>query len=109
MKVEQAIGVAKEVYLPEHGKELSGYRGNSRPTDAPFKYVDKERVEQGIDHYRENGGIHSLLRMARCTQYGIESEVEVGDDVAEQNNFHVVCGIAHRCFAAAKEVEDRSE
>ena len=71
--------------------------------------VDEEGVEQGIDDHGADGGIHSLLRITRCAEYSIQPEIEVGDDIAEKDNLHIVGGIADCSLTAAEEVENGGE
>ena len=75
----------------------------------PQSNQDEDRVEDGVDDHRVDRGGHRLAGVSRSAQDGVQAQVEVRDDVAQQDDDHVFAGVADRGLAGPEEVEDRIE
>ena len=47
--------------------------------------------------------------MARHADDGVQAEIQVRNDIADEDRNHVVAGIGQRCVARAEEAQDRIE
>ena len=95
--------------LPAERDALRENRGNGRTTDAEVQAVDEQRVEGGVEQHGQDCGVHRRAGMAGRAQHGVESEVEMGEDVAVENPLHVLAGVGQRLVRSAEEAEDGIE
>ena len=107
--MEQFALIRKDMELPDERDDLRQYRGDGRAADAPPETVNEQRVERGVDHHRIDRSVHRLARVARSPQHGVQSQIHMRDDVAQEDNRHVVARIAYRRVAGSEEIEDRVE
>ena len=108
-EVEQLAPVGEDAELPHERDDLGKHRGDGGAANAPAEAVDEERIEHRIDNHRIDGGVHRLARVARGAQHGVQPQIHVRDDVAQQNHGHVLARIAHRRLARTEEIENRVE
>ena len=108
-EMEQFALIRKDMELPDERDDLCQYRGDGRAADAPPETVNEQRVERSVDHHRIDRSVHRLARVARSSQHGVQSQIHMRDDVAQEDNRHVVARIAYRRVAGSEEIEDRVE
>ena len=82
---------------------------NGCSSDSPIETIDEDWVKNRIDDDRIDCGIHGFLRMSGCTDDGIQSQIHVGDDITQQDDFHVVAGITDGISTGSKEIKNRIE
>ena len=111
MEVQQLVLVREDAHLPRERRALAEDGGDSSTTDAQVQAPgeDEDGVEDAVEHHRQDGGLHGLVGVAGAAQDGVEAEVEVREDVAEQNPQHVFAGIAQRVLRGAEEEQDGVE
>ena len=89
-----------------HGESLAKYGRNGGPSDSELEHENEYRVEYGIGNHREKGEPHRQLGIAGGTYHAVQSEIQVGDYVAQEDYEHVVPGETYRIVAGSEEVED---
>ena len=96
---EQNNGV---LFTNQHGDNL-------RPT-VYFKPLTEGVPQHANDgvvaDYRDDGGYHGRPRLAGRSQGGIQAQIEVGDDIAHEQDEHVVMGMGQRLLTGAEEGQD---
>ena len=107
--MEEFLFVRKDAQLPHERNDLCQHRGDGRAADAPAEAEDEQRVEDRIDDHGVDRGVHRLAGMPRGAQHGVQAQIHVRDDVAQQDDGHVFAGIADRGLASPEEIEDRVE
>ena len=63
-KMNQFALIGKGLELPHQRNDLCKNGGNGCTLYSPSETVNKDRVEDGIDNHRGNGGYHRFLRMS---------------------------------------------
>ena len=109
LEADQFALAAEQAELPEQHERLRHDCGQGSSLYAPTEHVDEERGEHDVAEHRADGGEHGLLGAARRAQKGIQTQVEVCDDVAGKDDVHEVTGIGNGDGAGAEEVKYRVE
>ena len=107
--MQQFVLVAEQLDLPHERHRLGDDGGDGGSPDAHVQTEDEDGVEDGVHQHRSNGGIHGFLRMARRAQQGVQTEIKVGDDIAYQDDLHIVARIGQGVVARPEEIEDGGE
>ena len=76
---------------------------------APIEDKNKQRIEYRVNHHRSNRRIHRFLRVTGRTKHSIQPQIKMGNDITQQNHFHIVAGITDSSLTSAKEIENRVE
>ena len=94
----------------QHHNHRNSLRDDRRPCRSGDAHIETEyeyRVQDGVEKHCEYGERHGLLRVSRRPHGRVESEIKVGDDVADQDDLHVFLGIGESVLAGTEEVQDR--
>lgn len=85
--------VAEEVYLPDEHTELGQDGGDGGTAYAEVENEDEEGAEETVEEDRADGGVHRYARSVRGTEQAVESEIEMRDDIAGEDDLHKLsCG-----------------
>ena len=107
--MEQLALVAEELDLPHQRHQLRKDGGDGGTLYSPFEHEDEEGIQYHVHHHREDGGVHRLLGLARCSEQGIHAEIHVAYHIAQQDDDHILMGIDERLVAGSEESQDRVE
>ena len=107
--MEQLALVAEELELPHQRHQLRKDGGDGGTLYSPFENEDEESIQYHVHHHREDGGVHRLLGLARCSEQGIHTEIHVAHHIAQQDDDHILMGIDERLVAGSEESQDRVE
>lgn len=105
MKMQQVAFIAQLIRNKDERNNLCEYCGYGCTTNAKSEGENEYWVENGIDYNGCNGCHHCCVRMTRRTKCGIETKIEVSNDIAQKDNEHVLMGILVGLFAGSEEGE----
>ena len=108
-KMHEVGLVEEETELKDPGTYLSQHRCQSSSAHTPAKAEDEQGIEDDVHNHGNELGCHGLTRIARGSQLVVHTEEGVGDDVAGQDNLHIVVRIGQGGITGAKEPEDGVE
>ena len=106
----EMYGPASVVEVSEHYKHCDCLGYDCRPCGSFYAPAESEyeyRVKYRIEDHGEYRQRHCLLRKAGGPHRGVESEVQVGDDVSVEYDSDIFLRIWKRVFACSEEVQDR--
>ena len=107
--MNKLTAVGEKAKLPHKHTALRQNRGEGGSADAPTEDEDEEGSQEDVDNDGAEGGIHRLLGAVRRAEHGVEAQVKVGDDIANQNDGHEVVGIGKGVVARTEEAQDGRE
>ena len=81
--------------------------GDGGSTDAHVEREDEQGVEDGVHDHRGDGGSHGHMWMSGGAQRGVQTKIEMGDHIAQQDDVHVFMGIANGAGTGTEKVEQR--
>ena len=76
----------------DHGQELAQDRGQGGSPDTQPEGKDKDGVDDGIGNNGEQRQSHGQPGIPGRTDHGVQAKVNMGDDVAQQDDDHVIPG-----------------
>ena len=109
LEVEELRRVGKMDKLPHQRDDLRDDGCPCRPFDAPAEAENEERVQHAVDDDGGQRRVHRHLGEAAGAQDGVQAQIEVRDDVAYQDDHHIIVCIRERLLACAEEIEYRVE
>ena len=84
-----------------HGLRHEGAYGRAA---NPQAHLDDEQIVEGYVHaHGRKGGEHGAARVARRTHNVVESQIQVGQDVAVEKHAHVGLGVGERRLGSPEE------
>ena len=95
--------VGEHLPLPAKCDELRQYRSIGGSADAQLEGVDKQRVEDCVEDDGENRGVHSLPWLACGAQHCIQTEVQMCDGIAKEDNLHVFSCVGQGIVRSSEE------
>ena len=105
-QVEQFTLSAEEAQLHRQRDSLCQDGGPGSTSNAPSEAEDKQRVQHRVDEDGEEGEVHGRLGMSCASQHGIQPEVAMGDNVAQQDDEHVFVGIGQCGTGGPEDAQD---
>ena len=107
LEMEGSCPVAEVLHHHNHCNSL---RDDRRPCRSCYAHIETEyeyRVQDGVEEHCEYSERHGLLRVSRRPHGRVESEIKVGDDVADQDDLHVFLCVWEGVLAGTEEVQNR--
>ena len=107
--MEQFVLITEEFELPHHRHQLREDGGDSGSLYSPFEHDDEKCIQYHVHHHREDGGVHSLPRLAGCPEQRIHAEIHVAHHITQQDDDHIVTCIDECLVAGSEESQNRVE
>ena len=97
---EEPDGIDQTAYLTQDS-------GKSRSSDTEVKPEDEDWIKDKVDKHRYQVRPHRLCRVARRTKLVAQSQEDMGDDIARDDDLHIVVGIRQSLVARTEQSKDR--
>ena len=99
--------LVQEVFQGEdHRKCLADDGGCRGAPDPHAESIDHYRVEYGVGNHCKQGKPHRELRVSGRPDHAVQSEIQVGDHVADGDYGHVVPGKRQCVLAGSEKCKD---
>ena len=103
VEMQKFILVREQPPLPRKCKELREYRCKSSSPDSQIQTIDEDRIENRIDYNRENRGIHSMTRLTGRAKHGIQTEIQMREDITAKYYLHIIPSVWEGIVRSSKE------
>ena len=103
--MEEFALVTEQARLPYQSHCLREDCGEGGSAYSHVEGVDEQRVEHRVEHHGEYRSVHGLPRFACRPQHSVHTEIQVGDDVAEQYYHHIFACVRDCLLARPEEIE----
>ena len=103
--MQEPLPVREEAHRVGEGQELADHGGERRPLYAHVQHEDEYGVEYGVGNDSEQGQSHRRPGVAGRPDDSVEAEIKVREDVAQQDDDHVVPREGDGVVAGSEEVE----
>ena len=104
--MQQLLLSAETPQLPAQHDDLSQHGRYRRALDAHVQWPNEDGVKDRVQRHSDNGRDHRRPWLARRAQRGIQTQIEVGNDVAQQQDEHILMGMGQRLVTGTKEPQD---
>ena len=91
--------------MPEcnKGKYLCQDSRDGGTLDTHVECKDEKWVENGIDDHRRDGCRHCHMGVSSASQGTVQTQVEVSDDIAQEDDEHIIVGILEGILRGTEE------
>ena len=103
VEMQKLLLVGEQFPLPGKRKELREYRCKSSSPDSQIQAIDEDWIENRIDHNRENRGIHSMTRLTGRAKNGIQTEIQMREDITAKYYLHIIPSVWEGIVRSPKE------